>query len=462
MNATWLSKALLVRWRIIAGFTLLGVVLAASFILLKRPVYKSTATIVAVVRAPETIGPQSVAEQLSSDYLLTQEDILKSDRVAQQVVQDVGVARQADAGRRFQWSPRQGPLADVIAKKLSSGLAVESSATNSRVMEISYLSGDPDFSAVMANAFAAAFIEVNIQLQGDPARRTIASYTKQLDDLGRKMQATQAALAAKERQLGIVASKGESDPDAARLAALSTGLASVQAQTADAMSRTAASALPDAMSSPVIQGLQGEIARLEAQRRQLAVDAGPNHPQYREVVSQIAALREQMASQEGLIRRAAEAKAAQAKLAQQAISGAVDVQRGQVIQSRAAQNEVAVLQQDLANLRASYDQIGLRRAQLQVLDNTAQTNISLLAPALPNPKAVSPRRLASALGGTAAGLALGVLIAFMLEFVDRRIRSSQQIETWLGIPDLGSIRLNVDERLRLVRFVSGLLPRGSG
>ncbi|MFT4053526.1 MAG: Wzz/FepE/Etk N-terminal domain-containing protein [Novosphingobium sp.] len=462
MTFEWITKALVVRWKIILICTIIGASLAASFILFKRPVYKSTATIVAVVRAPETIGPQSVAEQLSSDYLLTQEDILKSDRVAQQVVQDIGVAQQADAGRRFGWTPRQGPLVDVIAKKLSNGLTVESSATNSRVMEISYLSGDADFSAVMANAFASAFIEVNIQLQGDPARRTIASYTHQLEDLGRKMRATQASLAAKERALGIVASKGESDPDAARLAALSAGLASVQAQTADVVSRTAAAALPDAMMSPVVQGLQGEIARLEAQRRQLAVDAGPNHPQYREVVSQISALREQLGAQEGLIRRSAAAKATQAKLAQQAISGAVETQRGQVIQSRADQNEVAVLQQDLANLRASYDQIGQRRAQLEVLDNTAQTNISLLAPAVANPKAVSPRRLASAVGGTMGGLAFGILIALMLEIADRRIRTSQQIEAWLGIPDLGSIRLNVDERLRLVRFATALLPRASG
>lgn len=461
MNLQNVFKVIIVRWKMILLFGVLCLTISTMYSLLADPVYKSTATIVAVVRAPDTIGPQSIAEQLASDYLLTQEDILKSERVARQVVKDTGIASQAGVAERFGWTPEDGSLPDFIAKRLSYGLSVESSVTNSRVMGISYFSGDPSFSAMLANAFAAAFIEVNVQLQGDPARRTIESYTRQLEAIGEKMRRTQSALAARERELGIVASRGESDPDAARLAALSSGLASVQVEAAAAASKTAASALPDAMSSPVIQGLQVEIARAEAQRQQLATDVGANHPDYRQLTSQIGGLRQQLGKQEALIRQSAQATASQVRMAQNEMSGAVATQRSQVIESRAAQNEVAVLQHDLANLRTSYDEIGQRRAQLEVLGNTAQTNISLLSPAIVTGKSVGPHKLIIVFFGTVVGFALGVLIALILEFANRRIRSSEQMETWLGIPDLGSIRLNTDERLKMVGFIAGLLPRPS-
>lgn len=458
MTPRHLGKVLLEKWRIVVLSTALALALAILGLILTTPIYKSTATVVAGVRAPETIGPQSVAEQLSADYLLTQEDILKSDRVARQVVTDTGLANAPDAIAQYGWMPKDGALPDFIAGNLRNALVVDSSVTNSRVMEISFLSGNPQFAAAMANAFANAFIDVNVQLQADPARRTVASYTRQLDELSGKLHEMQAQLVAKEGALDIVAGKGEADPDSARLNALSAQLAAAQAQSASAASRADAGALPDTMASGVVQALQTEIARLEAQRGQLSATAGPNNPDYRQLVAQIAALRGQLSSQEALIRKSAAATAAQARAMQTGLSGAVATQRGRVTKVRAAQSEVSVMQQDIVNLQASYDQIAQRRAQLQVLDNTGQTNISLLSAATPSEIPVLPRKLTTLAVALVVGFAAGVLLALTIEFFDRRIRFSSEIESWLGIPDLGAIRISPPQPMRLPRMVAGLLP----
>jgi uncharacterized protein involved in exopolysaccharide biosynthesis len=458
MTPKHLGKVLLEKWRIIALCIALAMALAVLDLVVTTPVYKSTATVVAGVRAPETIGPQSVAEQLSSDYLLTQEDILKSDRVARQVVTDTGLANAPGVIQQYGWEPTDGALPDFIASKLRNGLLVDSSVTNSRVMEISFLSGNPQFAAAMANAFANAFIDVNVQLQADPARRTVASYTRQLDALSGKLHEMQAQLVAKEGTLDIVAGKGENDPDSARLNALSAQLAAAQAQSAAASAHAGAGALPDTMASGVVQGLQTEIARLEAQRSQMSATAGPNNPDYRQLVAQIAGLRGQLSSQEALIRKSAAAAAAQAQAMQSGLNGAVTAQRGRVTKVRAAQSEVSVMQQDIANLQASYDQIAQRRAQLQVLDNTGQTNLSLLSPATPSDTPVLPRRLLTLALALMTGVVAGILLTLTIEFFDRRIRFSSEIESWLGIPDLGAIRISPPRPMRLPRMVTGLLP----
>lgn len=451
-------KVLRLRWLVIALCGALGLTLAVLYALFWPSTYQATASVVAVVQSPETLGSRTIAEQLSSDYLLTQEDILKSERVARQVVARTGLAKAPGAAERFGWDPSSGPLDEVIARQISGGLNVASSAVNSRVIEISYLSSDPVFSAQMANAFATAFIDVNVDLQGEPARRTVAAYTRQLDAIAKQMTERQKALAAKERQLGIVSSKGESDPDSAQLAALSSGLAGAQAQSAAAASRARGAALPDALSSPVVQSLQTEIARVEGQRQLLQTTLGANHPDYKQLVSQLAGLRGQLAAQQRLIRESAAAAAAQAKAAEGGLNSAVNRQRDQVIRARADQNEVSVMEQDLANLRTSYDQVAQRRAQLLVLGSNAENNISLLSKATVDTTPVAPRRLRSVLAGLILGLALGVAIVLALEFLDRRIRLSSQLETLLGIPDLGSIRPQGHRQTQLPRFVAGLLP----
>lgn len=452
-------RAMLVRWKFIAGSILLGILVAIALMIFLPPVYRSTATVVAGVRAPETIGPQSVAEQLSADYLLTQEDILKSERVAQQVVSDTGLAREPDAIERFQWKAEYGPLPEYIAKSIGWGLDIKSSATNSRVMEISYLSADPDFSARMANAFAKAFVDVNIDLQSDPARRNVLSYDRQLATLSSQMDTMQKELAAKQRKLSIVAGRGEPDPDAAQLVALSSAMAGAQAAAAQTQAATAGGALPDMQSSPVVQGLLAQISQQEAQLRNMATVMGPNHPDYRQLQAQIAGLRQQLVAQEGIVRQAAAVRAAQATQTQGKLQGNIASQRSRVIDTRAAQNDVSVLEQNLANLRSSYDQISQRRAQLQVLDNTAQTNITLLSSAVAIPKSVALSKTIALLACTFLGALIGVAGALAHELLDRRIRFSEQLETWLGIPDLGSIRSNDDQRLEMVRRFSGLLPR---
>ncbi|MET0241307.1 MAG: GNVR domain-containing protein [Sphingobium sp.] len=458
MTPRHLARVLIERWKLLFVCIAIALIAATASILTTKPLYKSTATVVAGVRAPETIGPQSVAEQLSGDYLLTQEDILRSDRVAQQVVSSSGLASAPGAASRFKWTPRDGSLPQFIARKLRASLLVESSAVNSRVMQISFLSGDPRFAASMANAFADAFIDVNVQLQGDPARRTIASYTTQLDELSRKLQQMQSELGKMEADRNIVASKGEVDPESTRLGSLSSALAQAQAQSVAVSSRAAMSAMPDTMASPVVQSLQTEISRLEGQKDLLAATAGPNNPDLRQLQSQIDSLRSQLRSQEGLIRQTALAAARQAKLAETGLSGAMSNQRDRVAQVRTAQNEISVLQQDIANVKTAYDQINQRRTQLQVLDNTGQTNISLLSPGMESDRPVAPRRLLTLMMALFGGGLIGIVIALGMELLDRRIRFSSEIESWLGIADLGSIRLSAPPPSRLPRLVAGLLP----
>lgn len=452
-------KALAVRWKTILACFLATFAISILYSLFAPSLYQSTASLVVDVRAPETYGAQSVAPQMAGDYLLTQEDILKSTRVAEQVVADTGLAEVPNAAERYGWTPDNGPLATFVANKIKSGLQITSTAVNSRVIQMSYVSRNPEFSASMANAFSKAYIDVNLKMQQEPAFQAVKSYTEQMTALGVKLNQAQSKLAAREKALGIVAGKDQASPDNTRLDALSSQLASAEAQAELSASRTVGTSLPETMSSPIVQGLQADLARLEGQRSQLQGVAGPNNPDYRQLMENIAALRAEMAKHQALVRQSASASVAQARSAEVGISGAVAEQRKRVIDARAAQNEISIMQQDVSSLQDSYNKMAARRSELLALGNGTQTNISVLSPAIPDPEPVSPRVKLALFLGVFGGLALGCAIALLLELMDRRIRDAEQLETWLGIPDLGSIEAIAGPgRFRLPRRIAGFLP----
>ncbi|MDO6416070.1 GNVR domain-containing protein [Sphingomonas sp. BIUV-7] len=450
---------LLARWKMLVGGVAIGIFVAAIYIFVTPKIYQSTASLVLNVRAPETVGIQSVAEQLSPDYLITQEDILKSSRVARRVAEATGVATEVSLARQWGWTPADGAVADYMAKQLGNSLSIRSSAVNSRVIELGYSSPDREFAALMANAFAEAYADVMVDLQTEPARRTVDSYSQQLASLSLQLGSAQKKLAARQKELGIVSST-DSDADTVRLDALASQLAIAQAEGAAVGGRSKAGALPDAMASPVVQGLQGEIAKLEGQRRQLSTVAGPNNPDYQQITNQLSELRSQVATQQGLIRQSVAASSQQTGSALSDLSSSIAQQRQRVIEARAARAEVAVLDQDVNNIKTLYDQVAARRAQLKVLGDVGQTNVSILTRAMPSRRPVWPRKGRILVFGIVGGFVLGVVIAIGIELADRRLRGSSEFEHWLGIPDLGSIQMGERRQRRLSGGVAGLISYG--
>jgi capsular polysaccharide biosynthesis protein len=112
------------------------------------------------------------------------------------------------------------------------------------------------------------------------------------------------------------------------------------------------------------------------------------------------------------------------------------------------------------NLTTLYNQMEARRGQLQVLDNVGQTNVTILTHAVPSALPIWPRKALLLALAIVGGLVIGGLAALALELADRRLHLSGEFESWLGIPDLGVIRLSEPRQLRLPPRIAGLLTTG--
>jgi capsular polysaccharide biosynthesis protein len=77
--------------------------------------------------------------------------------------------------------------------------------------------------------------------------------------------------------------------------------------------------------------------------------------------------------------------------------------------------------------------------QSEVKEIMKMDNVQIIDEARLPGEPVSPNRLRNAMLGFAVGLMLGFCLAFLIEILDRTVKSEEQITELLGIPVLGSV-----------------------
>ena len=101
--------------------------------------------------------------------------------------------------------------------------------------------------------------------------------------------------------------------------------------------------------------------------------------------------------------------------------------------------ELAVMTRDVDNAQKAYEGALARFTQIKLESRARTTNLALLTPAVEPVKPAQPKvgmiiALAVILGGL---LAAGVV--YLLEMIDRRVRSRSDLESKLALPTLGRL-----------------------
>jgi len=173
----------------------------------------------------------------------------------------------------------------------------------------------------------------------------------------------------------------------------------------------------------------------EAKLQELSTRLGPNHPEYKQQAAQVQALRDrynaEMRNVVGGVRSSTAASLARAA----AVKADLAAQRRKVEDLRDARNQSLVLQRDVDNAQKAYEAAQGRMVVNKVESDARQTNVVVLSPAIDPTFPVRPRVPLNTALGLLVGTLLGLAAVFLLEILDRRVRSN---------PDLDVVMLGVD------------------
>ena len=436
------------RKAFVLAFTAVLVSALAVAVLMPKK-YVSSATILVDARDEQTMSPIRMSARERSGYMSTQIDLIKSGRVAGQVVRDLKMAQQPGMREAYERATGgTGTIEDWIATGLIEQLKVDTTAGN--VITVTYASSDARKAATVANAFAKAYVDTSLALRTEPTREAAAWFEGQLKGLRNDVNQAQTKLATYQKHKGISFADERSDVEGARLTELSAAYSAARGATYDARSRyenakaaladpLAADTVPEVLANGHVNGLRVDLARVEQRRETESTVLGENHPQYQRTLAEIQMLKDKIGIEVKRVVASLGSAVEQSRRREEELKNALAAQSQRVNEMKDARVELAIMTRDVENAQRSYDAVLSRYMTNKIEASAKSTNVALLSPALESVEPAQPRvGLISALA-LVVGALLATAVAYVLETLDRRVRSRSDLESRLAVPTLGRL-----------------------
>src|SRR5688572_5238455 len=132
---------------------------------------------------------------------------------------------------------------------------------------------------------------------------------------------------------------------------------------------------------------------------------------------------------------------------QKQLEAAGEAQRQRVMEMRDAKNAAFILARDVETAQKAYE-AGQQRYTVNKVESGARyANVTILNEASPPSRAARPKLLLNVAIGMLLGLILGLAAVFLMELLDRRVRSADDLEANLDAPVIGQLQTWSPSRL---------------
>jgi polysaccharide biosynthesis transport protein len=454
LRATW---DILVKhqWLILATTAIL-MVLVAVYSFKAKPVYQATGRLDIEAELPllQSLNELFRTGEADDSFLATEVSILQSNNLIWATMQELGLGAREKSGAETTASTKNALIAGF-----KGGLHVERTK-DTRMVVVSYESTDPAQAALVVNTLIKNFIESNFQTKYNATRQATGWMETQLDELRLKVEKSQQAMVTYERENNIVNLGEKQTIVESRLEDLSKEFNEAQSDRLTKESLYKMVASNDAQVG-FLQG-NGLLAGLEAKELDLKEQYSEALAQYGPTYPKALRLQDQMKDVDALILRErkrivenVQNEYLAAARRQEFLGAALAQQKKEVDKVGQFLIEYNLLKREFDSNQTLYDGLLQRLKDATVTAGLRATNIHTIDEAPVPSYPVRPNKMRNIEFALAAGLALGIALAFTQEALDNSVKNAQEMEKLTGLPTLAIIPMghsSLGQR-------SGLLPR---
>lgn len=469
------------RWIVaacIVGFSALA--LFAS--LLMTPKYEASSTIEVNKENSDMLGIDDMGSMMSGgsdslDYnvtLQTQTNVLQSDSLALQVVQQLGLEKREEfgGGSKLHWTlfrkspdPEANlPLEKAPRRRARVLAAFQKNLTvktvpGTRMIEVHFLSPDPQVSADIVNTLVNDYLEQYFRTRFSATMQASDWLSKQLDDLKGQVEQSQQKLVQYQKQTGILGTDENNNIVMVKLGELNTQLTAAEANrimkqavwqiaksgNAELISGMAGAGLmpgsggANPSSLLLIQNLRAQQAELKVQYAQAASKYGSAYPKLLQLKSQLQEIDIAIQAEVQKLAARAENDYIAAQQTESMLRGSFERQKQEANRMNDSAIQYGILKREVESSRDLYEGLLKKLKEAGVLAGLRSTNIVVVDAASPAPDPARPRTLLNIAIGLAAGLFGGIALAFVLENMDHTITTPDQAEIVTSLPSLGIV-----------------------
>jgi polysaccharide biosynthesis transport protein len=460
--------------RLIYSVTAGALLLTALAVFNQTPLYTARSTVLIQPQTPLLLSNHEIADTPGTDgdsYYETQYDILKSRSLADHVIRELNLDRlptftgdQIKAGfvaglwmSARRWLSRNATPAagddpeetaarpDLVDRYLRDLLIEPKIGT--RLVIVSFSTGDAKLSARVANAHVNAYIQRGIELHYQASRNAEDFLQKKLAELKERVEKSEAALNNYRRDRGIVSfSLHEKSKILMRqLTDYGDDLTRTEARRIGYQAQSQLiragdyESLPAVINSPLVQSLKEQDARLEAQYASMSNRFNPGYHPLDDLKARLDETDRQLATEIRRIVSGIEANYQTSTASEKMLRQEIDQTKSQVMALNDASLQDAVLVREVDANQQLYKSLVDRIKEIDVSADVPASNISVVDRAEPPRSPSSPRIISSLALSVVLGLFGGLGIAFFLDYLDDCLKTPEETERHLGLPSLGMV-----------------------
>jgi len=432
------------RWTVLSVFAVVAV-LGTVATLLQKPTFEGVALLEINARPRSVVPGADVAQMGTSEYgylaeeryFNTQHQILKSRTVAASVMDHLGL-RQHPAFRD-QKEPEQAFIDRVIVDPVQ----------ETGVVRVRVRSGDAQEAAAWANAVAETYVKRNLEEAVRTTEEAVTALVQRLqplkEDLLRSEQARfeyagEEAIftedpqkSAKERLTTLEADLTTTQVKRFELQGVYEKIREIERDGGDYF------VIPQVASDPTIRALTEDRIKFETELRRMLVTFKAGHFKVKEKESEVDKLNQKIDSEIQRIVGAIQTEYSLASGRERDLRQAIGEAKAQSLQLGRKTSEYEAKRTQSSENRKIYDLISARIKEVQLNAHLLRNNVSVMDAAMVPTGPISPKRRLNVALSLVLGLLLGLGLVFLMDYLDNTVKSSEDVEQYLGLSILAII-----------------------
>jgi len=441
------------QW-LILSFMLAVVTIVAIATFRMQPVYVATARI-EIDRENANILPFQGTDSYdylmdAENYIETQSKILTSETLALQTIRNNSLS-----GRPEFTSPN-GPSEAIASGSLANqkrpaelgdflgGLSVRRVA-NSRLLDVSFESTDPQLAARIVNAHIATFVEQNFRSKYEATTQASNWLADQLSELKIKVQKSEDARIAYERQNQIWTLDDKQNITTQRLSDLNKQLTDAQNERMkkESLYEFAKSGNLDAVQqvqgNSVLMDLTRKRADLTSQYNDALSQYGPNFPRVLRIQAQLKEVDQSIEKEKQQILAILESDYREARQSESMLLEALDQQKLAANQMAEKLVEYNILKREAESYKTLYEGLMTKLKETAISAGLRSSNIRVVDPAMIPSTPARPAKARNIALSFIVGLVGGIGLALLREYLDNTVKTPDDIETLARLPSLAVV-----------------------
>lgn len=475
------------KWSIV-GITTIVLMITAFVVYSMNPVYRATTTLLIEAEQAKIVSIEEIygLDTGNAEYFATQLEIMKSRDLIEKVVDRLDLLNHPEYNASENenpinievdwrsWLPFELPEIDKstestaednqpaekiddVAKQgiIDSFLANLSISPirKTHLVNISFEAHDRFLAADAVNTLADVYIESHLDAKLQMTTRATSWLTGRMEKMKEQLAESEKQLQQYREKENIIEVKGIRTIAAKDLQEISTNLISAKERRAVAenlykqvrdlknKSIESIESIPAVLNNKLVQNLKDAEAKAERNLAELSKRYGPQHPKMVAAQSKLDAASKKIKRQIDTVIAGVEKDYEISKKNEETLQRALNKSKKEIQTLNRKEFQLRELERDVETNRKLYDTFFNRFQETSATSDLQTVNARVLDRAIVPRDASKPRKKLALMIALIASLVFGILRAFLKEHLGNTFRSTEDVESKLGISTLGILPL---------------------